>query len=171
MIATLLLSLVVMTIDGARVDPFAGDARATAFVFIHPDCPISNRYSPELNRIFNDFKGKGISLWLVYPGRDDSLESIRSHYRDFALEAPALHDPDFTLTDLAGATMTPEAAVFRKHQRVYVGRVDDRAVRLGLVRAEPRTRDLAGVLTRIVRGEHVDPSQTQAVGCYIKPLP
>lgn len=163
-----LLALALQTLDGARVDPFESEARAIAFVFIHPDCPVSNRYVPELNRLHAEYASRGVRLWLVYPGRDDEPPAVRAHYREYALEAPALLDPDFALADRAGATMTPEAAVFVDRRIVYRGRIDDRAVRLGITRALPRTRDLSGVLDRLARGERVAPFTTQAVGCYIR---
>jgi hypothetical protein len=168
-------ALTLRTIDGRAVDPFAGPQRATAFVFVHTDCPVSNRYVPELNRLGAEFAARSVALWLVYPGRDDSDADIRDHYREYGLRVPALRDPDFLLADLAGATMTPEAAVFTRGanglQRVYRGRIDDRAVRLGVWRATARARDLAGVLERVAAGEALAPFTTQAVGCYIKSLP
>lgn len=157
------------SLDGGTVRPFARDAAAHAFVFVHADCPVSNRYAPELNRLHGEFASRGIRLWVVYPGRDDDTSAVRAHYAEYRLHVPALLDPDFALADLAGATMTPEAAVFTPDRTlVYRGRIDDRAVRLGLVRATPRTRDLAGVLDRLARGERVEPSTSQAVGCYIR---
>ena len=157
------------SLDGGTIRPFATGATAHAFVFVHPDCPVSNRYAPELNRLHGEFAARGIRLWVVYPGREDDEATVRAHYTAYALQAPALLDPDFVLADLAGATMTPEAAVFtRDREMVYRGRIDDRALRLGLVRATPRTRDVAGILDRLARGERVEPSTTQAVGCYIR---
>jgi thiol-disulfide isomerase/thioredoxin len=166
----LLLALTVQTLSGAPIDPFAAGARATVFVFIHPDCPVSNKYAPELNRLHDEFSARGIRLFAVYPGRDDDEAAIAAHYKEYGLRMPALRDPDFRLTDLAGATMTPEAAVFVGRTLVYRGRVDDRAPRLGVWRAAASTRDLAAVLTRIADGERVTLRTTQAVGCYIKPI-
>lgn len=165
-----LVALTLQTLDGRAVDPFAGAQRATAFVFIHPDCPVSNRYAPELNRLYDAFASRGIRLWVVYPGREDDETMIRTHYVEYGLRVPALRDPDFTLADMAGATMTPEAAVFTGQRLVYRGRIDDRAVRPGVWRPTPSTRDLAVVLDRAARGDAITLSITQAVGCYIKPL-
>ncbi len=159
------------SLGGESVDPFAGEQKATAVVFIHPDCPISSRYAPELNRLAKEYRPLGIRLFVVYPGRDDDDAAIRSHYAAYRLEMPALRDPHFELVDMARATMTPEAAVFDRDRRlVYRGRIDDRAARLGVWRPTSRSRDLAGVLDRLARSERVEAFTTQAVGCYIKPL-
>jgi thiol-disulfide isomerase/thioredoxin len=167
MILALVLSLA--TLDGRVIDPFAGDVRAAAFVFIHPDCPVSNRYAPELNRLHDEYAGRGVRLFAVYPGREDDEAAIRAHYKAYGLRATALRDPDFRLAHLAGATMTPEAAVFVKEQLVYRGRIDDRAPRLGVWRPAPGVRDLADVLARVTAGETPPFRATQAVGCYIEP--
>ena len=166
----LALALWLATIDGRMIDPFAGAARATVFVFIHPDCPVSNRYAPELNRLHDEYAARGIQLFAVYPGREDDDEDIRAHYKAYGVRAEALRDPDFRLADLARVTMTPEAAVFVNDQLVYRGRIDDRAPRLGVWRPRAGARDLADVLTRIAGGETPSLRTTQAVGCYIKPL-
>ena len=69
---------------------------------------------------------------------------------------------------LTGVTMTPEAAVYdAAHRLVYRGRIDDRNVDFDVTRAAPTTRDLHDVLQRVVAGETVELSTTQAVGCYI----
>jgi thiol-disulfide isomerase/thioredoxin len=168
MILALLLSLA--TVDGRVIDPFSGNARATVFVFIHPDCPVSNRYAPELNRLHEEYAARGVQLFAVYPGREDDEAEIRTHYKAYGLRATALRDPEFRLADMARVTMTPEAAVFVKDQLVYRGRIDDRAPRLGVWRPAPGVRDLADVLARVANGETPAFRTTQAVGCYIKPL-
>lgn len=168
MILALLLSLA--TLDGRVIDPFAGNARATVFVFIHPDCPVSNRYAPELNRLHDEYAARGVRLFAVYPGREDADSEIREHYKDYGLRATALRDPDFRLADLARVTMTPEAAVFVKGRLVYRGRIDDRAPRLGVWRPAPGVRDLADVLARVANGETPTFRATQAIGCYLKPI-
>ena len=170
MILGLLAALTLQTIDGRPVDLFTTDGLATAFVFIHPDCPVSSRYAPELNRLNDAYASRGIRLYAVYPGREDDDATIRAHYSEYALRLPALRDPDFRLADLAGATMTPEAAVFVGRTLVYRGRIDDRAVRLGVWRPAASSRDLSDVLARLARGERTTFRSTQAVGCYIKPL-
>ena len=168
MIHALALALSLATLDGRVIDPFAGEARATVFVFVHPDCPVSNRYAPELNRLHDEFAARGVQLFAVYPGREDSEADIRAHYKAYGVRATALRDPAFRLADLARVTMTPEAAVFVNDQVVYRGRIDDRAPRLGVWRPRAGVRDLADVLARIASGETPSFRTTQAVGCYIK---
>ena len=156
--------------DGRPVDPFVGDARATVLAFIEADCPISNRYAPELNRLHAEYSGRGVTFWLVYPGPED-VAVLRAHHREYGLSAPALRDPEYRLVDRAGITIAPEAAVFTADRRlVYRGRLDDRAVNLTVWRSTPRDRDLALALDGVLAGTARRLVTTQAVGCYIKPL-
>jgi hypothetical protein len=163
--------LVLQAIDGRQVRPFAGPRQATVVVFVTPQCPVSARYAPELNRLYARYRRRQIPVWLVYPGRGTDEAAIRAHHADHRLRAPALLDPALRLADYAGATVTPEAVVFDgKGVVVYRGRIDDRAVRPGLWNPSARVHDLEDVLNRISSGERVPPSTTQAVGCYIRPV-
>ena len=40
-------------------------ARAVVLLFITPDCPISQGYVPEMNRIANEFRAKGVTVFGV----------------------------------------------------------------------------------------------------------
>ena len=36
-------------------------------VFLASDCPISNRYLPELKRLDAEFAKQNVAFWLIYP--------------------------------------------------------------------------------------------------------
>ena len=59
----------VQNIDGEAVDPFAAPAGVTAIVFLFTstECPISNRYAPEVRRLAAAFAPKGVVFRLIYP--------------------------------------------------------------------------------------------------------
>lgn len=169
-VPALAVATTLVDLDGRPVDPFGGEARATVLAFIEADCPISNRYAPELNRLHAEYTGRGVRLWLVYPGPEDPAV-LRAHYREYGLSAPALRDPEYRLVDRAGITIAPEAAVFATDRRlVYRGRIDDRAVSLTVWRPVPRIHDLAVALDQVLAGTARTLVTTQPVGCYIKPL-
>src|SRR6266436_5543231 len=65
--------------DGKAVDPFRmNQERATAFVFVRTDCPISNHYAPEVERLFSTYRSQGIAFWLVYADADTIGEDINT---------------------------------------------------------------------------------------------
>lgn len=152
------------------VDPFQAPpgVKAIVFLFTSTDCPISNRYAPDIRRLYEAFAPKGVLFWLIYPNPADRPEVIREHVKAFAYPAGALRDPQHALVRLAKATVTPEAAVFDARGRlVYRGRIDDRYVDLGLERPAPTRRDLEEALTAMLAGKPVSPAITQAVGCFL----
>ena len=174
MLALPLLAVLVQALGGAPVDALEAPAgtKAIVFVFTSTDCPISNRYAPEVRRLVDTFGPDGVVFRLVYPGAADSDAAIRAHLKAFSYEGAigALRDSTFALVKYAGATITPEAAVYANGKIVYRGRIDDRFVDLGVERPKATTRDLADALTAIVAGKPVAHATTQAVGCYIADL-
>jgi hypothetical protein len=170
--AGLLALAAVLDLAGNRVDPLPRPGAGPAvLVFVRTDCPIANRYAPELRRLQDRFARRGVAFWLVYPDPAETPEAIRRHQRDFGLGFRALRDPQHELVNAAQATVTPEAAVFvagaDRPQLVYRGRIDDRYVEFGRSRPAPKTRDLRDVLQALAAGSSVTPRTTPAVGCFI----
>ena len=162
-------ALTVLDLAGHAFDPFADtEAKAVVFIFISTDCPISNRYAPEIRRVEEAFARSGIRFWLVYADADTSSDTIRKHLKEYRLPERVLRDPRQTLVRLAQARVTPEGAVFLPGPRlVYHGRIDNRYVDLGKERPEATQHDLEEVLKAIVQGKPVPYSTAKAVGCYI----
>ena len=140
----------------------------TVLIFVSADCPVSNRYAPEITRLYNEFMPRGVRFHLVYPNPIDDDAAIARHRLAFGLPAIAARDRNHTLVKAAGATITPEAAVFDAQQRlVYLGRIDDKFVELGRERPAATRHDLRAAVTALLAGVPVTPSRTQAVGCFI----
>jgi AhpC/TSA family len=158
-----------LDLAGHAIAPFdAADAKAIVFIFISTDCPISNRYAPEIRRVEGDFARSGVRFWLVYADADTSSDAIRKHVKEYRLPQQVLRDPRHTLVRLAQARVTPEAAVFLPGPRlVYHGRIDNRYADLGKERPEATQHDLEEVLKAIVQGKPVPYSTAKAVGCYL----
>jgi hypothetical protein len=157
-------------LDNQLVDPFqtAADTKAIVFLFISVDCPVSNRYAPEIRRLSEKFGARGVVFRLVYPNPAESPEAIRGHLKDYRYPASAMRDPRQQLAKFAKATITPEAALFDKQgRRLYLGRIDDRYVNLGLERPAPTRHDLEEALDATLAGTPVQEPIAPAVGCYI----
>jgi AhpC/TSA family len=160
----------VLTLDGRVVDPLADvpKAPATVFVFTATDCPISNRYAPELKRLADRFAPDEVRVHLVYANPAETPASIQVHLARFGYTMEALRDPKHDLVRFAKVTIAPEVAVFdRAGRQVYRGRIDDRFVDIGIDRQVPLHRDLEDALTAIVAGRAVATPTTRAVGCFL----
>jgi hypothetical protein len=157
-------------LENRQVDPFLAspDVKAFAFLFVSTECPVSNRYAPEIRRISDAFASRGVAFHLVYPNPAESADMIRAHIKDYSLPAGALRDPRQALVAFTKATITPEAAIYSAAmQRVYLGRIDDRYVTIGLERPAATRHDLQDALAAVVGGTRISEPTTQAVGCYI----
>lgn len=141
----------------------------TVFVFTTTDCPISNRYAPEVKRLAAKFKSK-VSFVLVYPVPTDTTAMIDAHRQKFAYDIPVLRDAKQELVRLTGVTVTPEVAVMRGSERLYRGRIDDRYLELGKDRPAPTTHDLEAVLDAAVNGKPIAVKETRAIGCILSDL-
>ena len=169
-----LLTVLVQALSGAPVDALQAPAgtRAIVFLFTSTDCPISNRYAPEVRRIAEAFGSKGVAFRLVYPSPAEDARAIREHMAAYSYTgiADAVRDPKLALVKFAGATVTPEAVVVVGGKVVYRGRIDDRYVDLGRERPAPTRHDLFDALTAIVSGKTAPLATTQAVGCFVSDL-
>ena len=157
-------------LDNRLVDPFlaAESSKAVVFLFASVDCPISNRYAPVVQRLYQTFSSQGVAFWLIYPNPAETPAAIRDHVKAFNYPVHALRDPKHELVKLTNVQVTPEVAVFdRSHALVYHGRIDDRYVSLGVERPSPTRSDLAEALTATLAGSKVKEASTQAVGCFI----
>ena len=166
----------VLDLEGRIVQPLEGNApRIGVFLFVRTDCPIANRYAPELRRLHTQFAPHGVVFQLVYTGPGESVAAILQHRRDYDYPMEALRDPQHALARWAGARVTPEAAVYVRGAEaarlVYHGRIDDRYVDLGLSRPAPSTHELEDVLTAILAGRPAPRESAPAVGCYISDQP
>ena len=161
----------VVDLTGALVSPLTTDAEAHVLAFVRIDCPISNRYAPELVRLARRFEARGVRFTLVYTDRDETAAKVAAHQREFSLDLPAVLDLDHALVRRAGATRTPEVAVFdRAGVLAYRGRIDDTWVTFGRARPAPTRRDLALALEATLTGEKPSPDRTEAIGCHIPKL-
>ena len=140
----------------------------TVLIFVSVDCPVSNRYAPDIKRLYEEFTARGVRFRLVYPNPLDDEDAVSRHLIAFGYPPIADRDREHTLVKMAGASVTPEAAVFDTRQRlVYRGRIDDRFVELGRERPAATQHDLRSALAAALAGRPVIPSRTQAVGCFI----
>lgn len=148
-------------------------SRAVVLFFAASDCPISDRYIPEIQRLDQTFSPQGVRFWWVYPNPADTREVIRRHNNQFNLRGNTAVDTEQRLTRMAHATMTPEVAVFvpdgNELREVYRGRIDNRYLSLGRERPQATHHDLEDALLAVLADKAVPAPQGQPVGCSIVP--
>jgi hypothetical protein len=146
--------------DGHRLKLFGPDTRAAVLFFITNDCPITNNYIPEINRIVADYQARKIAFYAVYTDPTVSVPAIRRHAREFSLHIPLVADTKHDLVHRVGATVTPEVAVLERG-----GKLDY----LGKRRPVPTQRYLRQALDAVLIGKPVAIPRVDPVGCFIYP--
>jgi hypothetical protein len=151
-----------------------GNAKAIVLFFAATDCPISNRYIPEIELLNREFAPQGVAFWWVYPNPTDTADIVRQHRQQFNIQGQTAVDTDQRITQMAHATMTPEVAVFvpasSELREVYLGRVDDRYIALGQERAAATKHDLADAIRAVLNHQPILKPGGPPVGCAIVPL-
>jgi hypothetical protein len=150
--------------------------RAIVLVFLASDCPISNRYLPELKRLNVEFAQKNVAFWLVYPNYSETGKSVLEHLAGFGIPMPVLLKPSPELMGLTPATITPESAVLstvvdkngkQTLTSKYLGRIDNRYVEIGRERPAATENDLEQAIRAVLTHETVKKADGPPVGCGI----
>ena len=142
--------------------------KATAFIFTTTDCPVANRYAPEIRRLFDSYGRQGIRFWLVYVNARETPDAIRAHTKTYSLPLSVLRDREHELVRRLGVSVTPEVAMVDPRGTViYRGRIDDRYTELGVDRPVATRHEFEDALAATVAGTPIATPNTRAVGCFI----
>lgn len=143
--------------------------RTQVLVFVASDCPISNAYAPEIQRICRDYAGRGVRCALVYEDPGITTEAVRAHLAEYGYGSIDTRiDRTGTIAQSVGATVTPEAIVVDPSGTIrYRGRIDNFYAALGKPRQQVTAHDLRDALDAVLSGRTVERPRTTAVGCYI----
>jgi hypothetical protein len=177
LIHALLLAMTALAVDlnGRPVTELAPPgAQAVVLFFAASDCPVSNRYIPEIERLTKQFEPLGVKVWFVYPNPGDNANVVRAHDLEYSITANTVLDTTQSLTQMAHVTTTPEAAVFVTRNGTlrggYRGRIDDRYLSLGTERPQATHHDLEEAIRAVLAGKLVPQPGGPPVGCSIVTL-
>jgi peroxiredoxin len=162
----------VRDIDGHQLNLFGQDTKAVVLFFVTNNCPITNSYAPEINRIVADYEARKIAFYAVYPDPTLSISAIRKHAHEFGFHIPLIPDAAHHLVHGVGATVTPEAAVLERGGKlVYLGRIDDLYADFGKRRPAPTQRYVRQALDAVLSGKPVAVPSVDPIGCFISDEP
>ena len=155
--------------EGQTVEIAAPSRGATALIFYSSECPISNSYSPTLNRLAAEFPKEKVRFVGVCIDPDLTDSDVAAHARDFGLKFPVARDPQGKLARKLGAKVTPEAFLIDDQGKTrYHGRIDDQFAARRKANANPATHELRDAIALLLDGKDVAVPFVEAVGC---PLP
>jgi hypothetical protein len=159
----------VRDVDGAVRRLFEPAGAASVLFFVASDCPISNGYAPEIQRICRDYAKRGVACSLVYEDVSIDARHVRTHRDTYGYkEMPAVIDGERTIAERAKASVTPQAVVVGRDGLVrYRGRIDNQYAALGKPRLVVTVHDLRDALDAVLAGHVVAHPDTEALGCFI----
>ncbi len=144
--------------------------KAVVLLFVATECPISNRYAPTINRIFDQYSTKNVTFYIVQSDPDLQAKDAARHAKEYELRPVVLMDPAQLLAARMHVSVTPTAVVLSPDAKIlYSGRIDDRNIDLGQYRDNPKREDLILALDEILAGRPVSEPTTKTVGCFLPP--
>lgn len=138
------------------------------WVFIDPECPISQYYTSILNDYSNDFKKDTVYFNAVYPNFSDSDKMVEQFIKDYKFSLRKVADPELILTKKLNASITPEVFITRYKKILYQGMIDNAFVKLGEQRNTTDQFYLKSALESLLASENNYIKETKAVGCIIE---
>lgn len=159
----------VRDIEGVSRHLFAPSGMANVLFFVSSDCPVSNGYAPEIQRLCTAYRSRDVFCALIYEDAATDPAAVQRHRDSFGYrDIPAVIDTGHGIAARANATVTPEAVVVGADGAVkYRGRIDNRYEALGKPRRVVTAPDLRNALDAVLAGRAVVPPVTEAVGCFI----
>jgi hypothetical protein len=139
------------------------------FIFLSPECPLSQSYVLTINELSKQYKKNDISFYGVFSGKLYTKEQISDFQKKFEVEFPLSRDTDYVLTRRLNATVTPQAFVVDdKNNVLYSGRIDNWAYEVSKKRKLITEHNLQDALESIINHTDIRVKKTEAVGCFIE---
>ena len=167
-------------IDGRRhaLKDFAA-ARLLVLVFTANHCPTAQAYEGRLEKLHDDYAGKGVAVVAVSPNDPqairldelgytdlgDTLEDIKLRAKERGFRFPYLYDGETqAMSRRYGPVATPHAFVFDAERKLrFAGRLDDSENP-----AKVTTSDTRNAIDALLAGDPVPVATTKVFGCSIK---
>ena len=144
------------------------NSKAVVLYFTTVDCPVANSDVPEMNRIHDAYAARGVLFLAVQSDPGVADPEVVRYAREFRYTFPVVIDPRQSLVQIAGATVTPQAAVLTPDGKLlYRGRVDNRVEDFGQQRLTATVFDLRDAIEAALAGKTVAHPFTKSIGCAI----
>ena len=159
-------------LGGHAVRPLAAaKSPARVFLFVATDCPLCEKYVPEINRLCADYGPRGAAFSVVYVDAGLTPAQAQAHFARRGFRCAGLVDTRHLLVTRLGATATPEAVVVGPTGGVlYRGRIDNRVLAWGVTH-DPNVADLRAALDAVLAHQPIPAPWHKAIGCGIPALP
>jgi peroxiredoxin len=139
-------------------------SKGTVLIFIATRCPVSNGYNARMEKLFEDYKSKGVNVVGINSNSIEPADEVKKHAAEKGLTFAILKDAGNVIADRFDAQVTPEAYVIDAAGKlVYHGRIDNSRNGDSITASE-----LRDALDNVVAGKAVEKPEAKAFGCSIK---
>lgn len=165
-----LSSINLLTLQQEKLNlSFIKQYKAAVFIFLTPDCPLSQNYTLTLNNLQEQYSKDSIFFCGIIPGNSVAISDVEEFVSNYKIDFKVLIDRDLILTEYLSATKTPEVVVINAGgDVVYKGAIDDWAIDLGSHRNTVTQHFLADALNALNAHSLIKIKKTKPVGCFIE---
>ena len=133
-------------------------------IFMAVQCPVSNAYNERMEKLAKDYAARGINVIGINANSVDSAEAVKAHAAEHKFTFTILKDPGNKVADRLGASVTPEAYLIDKSNKLlYRGRIDNSKNVEGVTSSE-----LRDAIEATLAGKPITKTTANAFGCSIK---
>lgn len=138
------------------------------FIFLSPECPLSQKYVFSLNRIYERYEQQ-VYFVGIFPGKDYKNKDYAAFKKKYNIQFNLINDPKMKLVSALKASKTPEVFLLDSTNSIlYQGAIDDWAISLGKNKLKPTKNYLQDAISSSTTGSVVYPKFVEAVGCFIE---
>ena len=136
----------------------------TLLIFMSVKCPVSNAYNERMEKLYQDYKDKGIAVIGINSNVAEDAAAAKSHAAEKGLHFAILKDPGNKVADQLGASVTPEAYLLDGNNKlIYRGRIDNSQNSAAI-----ESNDLRSAIDSHLAGKTIEKAEAKAFGCSIK---
>ena len=146
--------------------------KVCVFIFLDVECPISQYYTQNLQKLFVKYQMANIVFFTIFPTKYTHKAEIEFFNKKYELTIPSILDKFQNITKKLNATVTPEVFVLNKGgQIVYSGCIDNSFFALGKRNLTPKKLYLEQTLELLINNKVPQKSHVEAIGCEIQRIP
>jgi peroxiredoxin len=154
-------------------------AKFLVLVFTANHCPTAQAYEERIQKLHDDYAGKGVALVAISPNDpkairldelgytdlSDTLDEMKIRAKERGFTFPYLYDGETqSVSRLYGPQATPHVFIFDQDRRLrFSGRIDDAENP-----EKTKTHDTRDALDALLAGKPVPVETTKVFGCSIK---
>lgn len=136
----------------------------TVFIFIATRCPVSNAYNARMEKVWQDYKARGINVVGINSNSTEPAAQVKAHAAENHLSFKILKDEGNKIADQLGAAVTPEAYLLDAAGKLgYHGRIDNSRNGDAII-----SSDLRDAMDDVLAAKPVARTEAKAFGCSIK---